>query len=696
MTSPTDQPQSWTLPTATGVYVVGYSGAEGGPVLQHWGPAPAGRWTPADDHGFETLPDRLPSELTALGTRHVRGADLVVDHGDGLVGVRLIWSPDVEVTVDGAVHRLRAQATDTTGHLDLTLVVQTSAEHDVVRKHAVVRNTGGVPLVLDRAFGPAWELPVGPGAAVDLLAGHWGREFGRFRVPLPVGELSIGSRQGVTSHTYSPVLGISALDEAAAEAATLAYGVALAWPGSWRMLVDAVPHRQRVRVAGGVDDESGRIRLDPGEEFRTPDTVGVAAPDGPDGLRRRWHDHQRQQLARDLSPAHRPILYNSWYATTFDVRPQHQLELARRAAELGVEAFVVDDGWFADRNDDRHGLGNWWPDPVAFPAGLDPLISGVTELGLRFGIWVEPEAVNPGAAVLKEHPDWIYRAGDRPLVTSRHQYVLDLGRAEVRAWTTDWLRRLLADERITYLKWDMNRPISDGGRPGDPHGRAWSVQHARGYLEIMRMLRTDFPHVTVEACSGGGGRVDLAVLQVSDVVWPSDETGPRDRLAIQYGFLSAYGPHVMSSWVTDEQDRLDVEPASLEFRFLVAMAGVLGIGADLTRWLPAELVRGRELIDLYRTIRRTVHHGQVEVHGHPRDPVHVVEYGTPEQVVLLVYARADRPDEVVVEPRTLQPEQVYRLMGADLQASGAELAAGVPVPFGLAADADVLVLEPVP
>jgi alpha-galactosidase len=448
-------------------------------------------------------------------------------------------------------------------------------------------------------------------------------------------------------------------------------------------------------VAGGVDDESGRIRLEPGEEYRTPDTVGIAAPDGTDGLRRRWHDLQRSRLARDLSPAHRPVLYNSWYATTFDVRPEHQLQLARRAAALGAEAFVVDDGWFAGRDDDRHGLGNWWPDPAAFPDGLDPLIVGVQDLGLRFGIWVEPEAVNPGAEVLQEHPDWIYRAGDRPLVTSRNQYVLDLGRSDVRAWTKDWLRRLLADERITYLKWDMNRPVSDGGRPGDPSGRAWSVQHADGYLEIMRMLREEFPHVTVEACSGGGGRIDLAVLEVSDVVWPSDETGPRDRLAIQHGFLSAYGPHVMSSWVTDEPDRLDLEPASLEFRFLVGMAGVLGIGADLTHWSEADLARSRELIELYRDIRSTVHAGRVELHGRPQDSIYAVEYGTDERVVILVYARTDRPSDVTVTPRTLHPERRYRLAGGELTATGAEWSAGVKVPFALAADADLLVLDAV-
>ena len=476
MTDPTitagGQPQPWSLPTATGSYVVAFSDATGGPVLQHWGPEPVLDWTPADGHGFETAADRLPSELTALGTRHTRGTDLIVDHGDGLVGARLVWSDDLEVSVDGPAHILRARATDTTGHLRITLVIETSTDHDAVRKHAVIANSGDRPVVLDRAFAPAWELPVGPGATVDLLGGHWAREFGEFRVPLPAGELSIGSRQGVTSHTYSPVLGISALDPNVADASNVAYGVALAWPGSWRMLVDAIPHRRRVRVAGGVDDESGRIRLEPGAEYRTPDTVGIAAPDGADGLRRRWHDLQRDRLARDLSPAHRPVLYNSWYATTFDVRPEHQLQLARRAAALGVEAFVVDDGWFAGRDDDRHGLGNWWPDPVDVPGRAGPARSPVVlDRGLRFGIWVEPEAVNPesgGAA----GPSGLDLPGRRPAAGDQPEPVRAGPRPGRRAGLDQGLAaRLLADERISYLKWDMNRPVSDGGRPGDPHGR---------------------------------------------------------------------------------------------------------------------------------------------------------------------------------------------------------------------------------
>jgi alpha-galactosidase len=207
------------------------------------------------------------------------------------------------------------------------------------------------------------------------------------------------------------------------------------------------------------------------------------------------------------------------------------------------------------------------------------------------------------------------------------------------------------------------------------------------------MLRTEFPHVTVEACSGGGGRIDPAVLAVSDVVWPSDETGPRDRLAIQHGFLSAYGPHVMSSWVTDEPDHRDVEPASLEFRFLVAMAGVLGIGADLLNWTQRDRARAAWLVALYRRIRRTIFTGRVEPHGNPADVVYALEYGAREQTILLVYGRGNRPTDVSIRPRTIDLSRRYRIAATDTEVSGVEAAKGVHVPFTLAHDADVLVLD---
>ena len=412
----------------------------------------------------------------------------------------------------------------------------------------------------------------------------WSREFTPGRVDLPAGELSIGSRQGITSHDYSPTVRVSAL----AEPDGPAYGVALAWSGSWRMLVDAPPFGARVRVAGGVDDESGVITLEPGEHFTTPSTLGVCAPDGGDGVRARWHDYQRGWLARDTGLAHRPIVYNSWYATTFDVDVDAQSALAAVAAELGVEAFVVDDGWFRGRTSDRAGLGDWQPDPAKFPHGLAPLVDAVLERGMRFGIWVEPEAVNPDSDLYRAHPDWVYRAGDRPLLTRRNQLVLDLGRPEVVAWTIGWLRELLA-KHAHHLPEVGHEPARSATAAGPAtrtvgSGRSSTPRATTPCCGCCARSSPRSPSRRARAAAAGS---TSAVLALTDVVWPSDETGARDRLAIQHGFLSAYGPHVMSSWVTDEPSRIDREPASFEFRFVVAMAGVLGIGCDLRAWDPA-------------------------------------------------------------------------------------------------------------
>lgn len=685
---------SWTLSCATSRYCVSLAPERLGLVLDHWGGGGSEPGSASGIHHFETLADATPLEYTALGTRHVRGADLIVDHGDSLVGARLIWDESVGFADDGDRCSLTVGGQDTTGALRILLHLATSRSHDVVRKWVEIRNIGSATVTLPRAFGPAWELPIGPGARVHTLSGRWSREFTPATIDLPVGELSLGSRQGLTSHSYAPVAVLTRRDDLDGTGRG-AYGVALAWSGSWRLSVDAVPFAGQIRVAGGVDDESDVITLQPGESFTSPETLGVFAADGVGGLAERWHHYQRIELARSTGPEHRPIVYNSWYATQFDVRLDHQRRLAAVAQELGVEVFVLDDGWFAGRISDRAGLGDWTPDPVRFPAGLAPLVEDVTDRGMRFGLWVEPECVNADSDLYRAHPEWVYRAGERPLTTIRNQYVLDLGREEVVGWVEDTLRRILADSRISYLKWDMNRPVSDGGRPGDPYGRQWSVQHTRGYYRVLRMLRVEFPHVTLEACASGGGRIDLAVLALSDVVWPSDQTGPRDRLAIQHGFLSAYPPHVMSSWVTDEVDQVDPEPATFEFRFVVAMAGVLGIGADVLAWSQAERERAAELVNLYREVRSVIHTGRVVRHGSPSDQVYAVEYGggpaLGDRSCLLVYARGARPERVGLRPRTLRSGGRYRLRGTPTVVTGGE---EVEVPFSLSADADVLVFEP--
>lgn len=692
---------TWILPTRTGQYVVGEAPRGAGLVAVGWGPAAAEATAPvAATSSFEADLDLLPLEATALGTRNVHGAELVVRRADGVRGARLARVGEVSLTrdADGGTHLACPLADEVLG-LAVTLHIRTHPAHDVVEKWADLRNHSEQPIELLRGWGGAFNVPTSGPAHVDLLGGAWSREFTPFRASLGAGTLSIGSRQGITSHTYAPVVtlvlaGTDGVARPARTDAPVRFGVALAYSGSWRMALDAVPFADHVRVSAGPDDESGILTLEPAAALTTPVLAGVRVEGDVDDLAHAWHAYQAT-LARTRGPEHRPVVYNSWFATTFDVRVEHQLRLAEAAAQAGAEVFVVDDGWFRGRTTDRAALGDWEVDTERIPGGLGPLADGVKALGMRFGLWVEPEAVSPDSDLYRTHPEWAHQVDGRPLETLRHQYMLNLGLPEVEEWVLGTLRRLLTETDISYLKWDMNRSIADGGRTA-PGGDDWSWRHTQAYYRVLDALRAEFPHVTVEACAGGGGRIDHAVLARTDVVWPSDETGPRDRLAIQHGFLGVLPAWTMSSWVTDLPDLLDPDresaPASLEFRFVVAMAGVLGIGADLLAWDDATRERAASFVELYREIRPVVHTGLTRRHGLPADPACAVQYTGEDAVVVLAWRRAGEAP-LTVHLGDLDPDARYRVRGTDETRTGKELATdGLVVPWTWR-DCDVVLLD---
>ncbi len=270
----------------------------------------------------------------------------------------------------------------------------------------------------------------------------------------------------------------------------------------------------------------------------------------------------------------------------------------------------MDDGWFGARRDDHAGLGDWQPYPGAFPNGVRPLADEVHKLGMDFGLWVEPEMVNPDSDLYRAHPDWVLYMANRRRTTLRHQLVLNFGRPDVAEWALDWLDRLVVDNEIDYLKWDMNRPFTEAGWPGhaDPD-RLW-IDHTRGVYRIMDRLRANRPALRIEACSGGGGRADLGILAYTDQVWTSDNTDAADRIAIQHGYSQLYPAQTMAAWVTDCPNPLTSRTTPLVFRFHVAMAGALGVGGNLSTWSADDLAVATDLVTTYKAIRPTVQHGR--------------------------------------------------------------------------------------
>ncbi|WP_290059939.1 alpha-galactosidase, partial [Amycolatopsis solani] len=346
---------------------------------------------------------------------------------------------------------------------------------------------------------------------------------------------------------------------------------------------------------------------------------------------RAWHAYTREHVLPHPGEL-RPVLYNSWEATGFAVSEPGQRALAERAAALGAELFVLDDGWFGARTGDHAGLGDWHVNRERFPEGLEPLVAAVHALGMKFGLWVEPEMVNPDSDLYRAHPDWVLHHPHRRRSELRNQLVLNFARPDVADWAHGWLDRLVGDHGVDFLKWDMNRPFSEAGWPGEAdQDRLW-VEHTRAVYAIVDRLRDDHPALRIEACSGGGGRIDLGVLARADQVWTSDNTDALDRLRIQHGYSQLYPARAMSAWVTDNPGFVTGRSVPLRFRFHVAMAGVLGLGGDIARWPDADLALAREMVALYRDIRP----------GGPRGALHRLRPPLDDGLVALQYVLGDR------------------------------------------------------
>ncbi|MGA5900900.1 alpha-galactosidase [Streptomyces venetus] len=554
---------------------------------------------------------------------------------------------------------------------DLAITLHYRMRDDVIERRVTLENHGPAVEVL-RADSATWTLPDRDSWRLSQLHGRWGAESRLERSLLTHGEKVIGSRRGHTSHQHLPWV---ALDTDATEERGEVYGCALGWSGSWRIAVAQLPDA-RVQITGGAGyDDSGLLTLGTGESYTTPVFAGLWSDGGFGGASRAWHAYQRTHVVPDADQD-RPVLFNSWEATEFDISEEQQRALAERAAAMGVELFVVDDGWFGKRTSDRAGLGDWTPNPDRFPGGLKPLADQVHGLGMQFGIWVEPEMVNPDSDLYRAHPDWVQYQPGRKRTEFRNQLVLNLAREDVQEYLWEQLDGLLSSAPIDYVKWDFNRCFSDAGWPDDPYPQRLWVDHVRALYALLDRLRAAHPGVAFESCSGGGGRIDLGVLGRTDQVWTSDNTDPLDRLAIQHGFSQIHPARVMAAWVTDSPNAmLNHRASSLRFRFVSAMAGVLGVGGDLTKWTEEELAEARGWVELYKEIRPVVQRGDLYRLRAPEGGLSAVQYVLGDETVVLAWLHAQRYGEPVPALRLhgLDPSATYECLKAGEVHRGAVL-----------------------
>jgi alpha-galactosidase len=680
-----DQTGTWLLRTPGSAYGLGIG--DGGALLRHvyWG-APvvhddiavmAGRRPdPTIEHivwGKEQ-----PAEYVGWGGLRYDEPSLKVEFDDGTRGIE--WEYESQrIESEASATTLTIALRDKVYPLTVQLYYRVFDDSDVIERWARLVHTGtDGPIVVQQAHSANWWLPREEQWRLRYLQGAHLLETQLTETVLTAGKLVLESRRGTTSHSENPWFAVDRQGQGGEESGEVWSGE-LAWSGSWKLVVETTPGGH-LHVSGGYNDFDSPLVLAPGAEMVLPVFAGVYSDQGLGGVSRAWHAYQLGHVLPRAAgaPAHgrpalRPVLYNSWEATSFAVDEQGQAGLAEMAAEMGVELFVVDDGWFVGRNHDRAALGDWTVDPVKFPNGLDPLIEQVRGLGMRFGIWVEPEMVNPDSDLYRAHPDWVLHFSNRQQSLKRHQLILNLGRRDVTEWVHESIDRLVRDHDISFLKWDMNRHFSEPGWPdavGDNPERAW-VDHTRHLYEIIDRLRADHPGLEIESCSGGGGRVDLGILARTEQVWTSDNTDASDRIAIQEGFTYAYTPAAMMCWVTDSPNAITGRRLPLSYRFHVAMAGSLGVGGDLPAWSDAERAEAKELVAAYKAVRPVIQHGHLYRlaslrHGSMAASEYLADDGV--DVAVLAWWR----------PRPLRawPSQL-RLVGLDPAATYRDVATGV-------------------
>lgn len=488
---------------------------------------------------------------------------------------------------------------------ELRLFYRIHAESNLIERWVEVTNQTARAVGIERLDFGSLALPVHT-TALTYFSGAWAREFGPTRQTLTPGIFSLEQGGLNTGHSHNPFFLLHAPGQATEEAGAVWFG-ALAYSGNWCLRFEHLSSGH-VRIFGGYGTPDLGMNLEPGESHRTPALLIGCTGGGIGEASRQLHRFAREFVLPRTQRPLRPVLYNSWEATFFDVTETGQRDLAIAAAAVGIELFCIDDGWFGARSNDSAGLGDWTPRPDAFPRGLKPLADQVHELGMLFGLWVEPEMVNPDSELYREHPDWVLHFPGRPRSECRNQLILDFGRPEVVAHLLHRLDALVTEVGIDFFKWDMNRYATE---PGSVTGRAIWREHVRGLYRIMDKLRERHPGLDIQSCSGGGGRIDLGILGRCDQAWASDNTDAFTRTRIQDGFSLAYPLRAMECWVTDETNYLTKRTTSLEFRFDVAMRGVLGIGTPLTALGADELAQYRERIAFYKRIRPVVQNGDL-------------------------------------------------------------------------------------
>ena len=565
--------------------------------------------------------DTFPTEYSGNGIGDYRESCIAVKTITGSRTTDLMYEsydiidgkPELEVLPasfagDEMVQTLILHMADKGDGLEVDLLYSVFECEDVITRSVKVRNNGDKDIRLTKVYSACIDMD-DEDFEMLTLHGSWARERQMERRSIAYGKQSVSSLRGESSHQDHPFM--AWMTKGSNQASGDVYGMHFVYSGNFIAQIEKSQF-DSIRAVMGIHSEGFEWLLTPGDEFVAPEVVLTYSHNGIGQMSRNLHDFYREHLIRSkYLHQKRPVLINNWEATYFDFDTDKLLAIAKSAAEHGIEMLVMDDGWFGHRNDDTTSLGDWFVNENKIKGGLKHLVDEVNKLGLKFGIWMEPEMISPDSELYRKHPDWAFSVPERTATLSRNQYVLDLSRKEVRDYVYECVYKVISSANIEYVKWDMNRQLTDIGSmefTGDRQGEL-AHRYVLGVYELQERLVRDFPDLLLENCSGGGARFDPGMLYYSPQIWCSDDTDAIERLSIQEGTELIYPLSTMGAHVSDCPNHTVGRTTPFMTRAHVALAGTFGYELDITKISDEERMVIPEQVVLYHKYNDLVREG---------------------------------------------------------------------------------------
>lgn len=589
-----------------------------------------------NDINYTMATNGMPSEVGSFGRGDFRAATVIIKRNDGSAmscfrykrcsvrkgAIPLHGMPCVRHADETLTITLKDDFSDT--ELDLNYTV--SEDSDVLVRSTVIRNVGPESVKISRAYSFCTELPdVGEKYYALRLAGDWARERRPISTPIEEGTLRIESTRGYSSHQMNPFMAI--MREGCSENVGECFGYSLIYSGSFALTAEK-SCRNTIRVQGGINDYTFDWQLKSGESFETPQVAMCCSIEGLGGLSRAYADFFREYIIHpDRVYQHRPVVVNNWEATYFGFTNEKLFAIIDEGAKLGVDTFVLDDGWFGKRKNEQTGLGDWFVNEKKMEGGLNSVIHRCKEKGLRFGLWIEPEMVSEDSALYRAHPDWAVKKEGVEPCRSRYQLVLDFTRKEVVDYVFFVVSKLLQEYDISYIKWDKNRDLTENFTANLPPDRQGEFLHRYmlGVYDLAERITTAFPNVFIEGCAGGGGRFDGGMLYYFSQSWTSDDTDAAEHAKIQWGTSIAYPVSAMSCHVSICPNHQVGRITPFETRGAIASLGATGYELDLSKLSETEKSQVKSQIANYKRIESLVLRGDLYRLSSPFESNYFVE-----------------------------------------------------------------------